>query len=60
MVTVVQVLTVDFLYCTVYDVAPDTAPQLTIALVWEMLDVVNPVGAAHPPPEDVVKLACAE
>ena len=43
--TVVHVVAAVVLYCTVYPVAPETAPQFKVAPVWAMFVLDNCVGA---------------
>ncbi len=44
MVTVVHVVAVEALYCRLYEVAPVTAPQLTVAVIVVSNDDDKPVG----------------
>ena len=51
-VVVVQVDPAEVLYCRLYEVAPETAPQLSVAEV-EVIDVaLNDATVPHEPPPD--------
>ena len=45
----------DNLYCTLYETAPETAVQLTVALLEVILDEAKPLGVPHETPEGGVQ-----
>ena len=47
---VVQVVAAAVLYCRLYDEAPETAAQLTVAVVVATFDEAKPLGVPQVPP----------